>query len=326
MNKTKLYTLGPIIASGAVGLAAIVLTIGVGANGAANSSSAGWFGTRVGSTGTTFNRNYFTRQSYTTPTLIECDVYPRGSGDGRVTQEDYDLIGRFSVGTEKATNGAEFQKADCAPKGSLGDGKIDVADWVQAGRYWEGLDSVQTAGGPTEPVKIAYECDVWPRETAGDGRVTQEDYDLIGKLSVGSETAQKGLEFQKADSAVRSTLGDGQIVVSDWVQCGRYLSGLDPLTPVGGPTEPVSVVYEGDVWPRPNGDGRITQEDYDQVGRFSVGLDVPQNESEFQRADVAPKDTTGDGQIVVSDWVQTGRYWQNLDPLQTVGGPSGPGQ
>ncbi len=237
MNKTKLYTLGPIIASGAVGLVAIVLTIGVGANGAANSSSAGWFGTYSGSS--PFNRNYFTRQSYTTPTSIECDVYPRGSGDGRVTQEDYDLIGRFSVGTEKAMNGVEFQKADCAPKGSLGDGKIDVADWVQAGRYWEGLDPLQTAGGPTEPI---------------------------------------------------------------------------------------SVVYEGDVWPRPNGDGRITQEDYDQVGRFSVGLDVPQKESEFQRADVAPKDSKGDGQIVVSDWVQTGRYWQNLDSLQTVGGPTGPGQ
>ncbi len=39
-----------------------------------------------------------------------------------------------------------------------------------------------------------------------------------------------------ADVAPRTTLGSGSpINVADWVQVGRYVLGLDPPTPVGGP-------------------------------------------------------------------------------------------
>ncbi len=47
-----------------------------------------------------------------------------------------------------------------------------------------------------------------------------------------------GIDFQKADCAGRTTLGNGVLSISDWVQAGRYAASLDPLTPAGGPTAP----------------------------------------------------------------------------------------
>jgi hypothetical protein len=117
--------------------------------------------------------------------------------------------------------------------------QVAVADWVQAGRFSTGLDPLKVASGPTEPVKANLECDVWPRETGGDGRVTKEDYDLIGQFSVGSQTPANGAEFQKADVAPKATGGDGKLTVSDLVQAGRYVSGSDPLQTASGPTSPV---------------------------------------------------------------------------------------
>ena len=54
----------------------------------------------------------------------------------------------------------------------------------------------------------------------------------------GLDTPASGGEFQRADCAPRTTLGDGKITVTDWVQAGRYAAGLDPITAVGGPTVP----------------------------------------------------------------------------------------
>ena len=47
-----------------------------------------------------------------------------------------------------ATN--EFQRADCSPRGTKGDGVLAVDDFTQAGRYAAGLDQSQRAGGPTQ--------------------------------------------------------------------------------------------------------------------------------------------------------------------------------
>jgi len=87
----------------------------------------------------------------------EADVAPRpnGNNNGTVTAADWTQIGRFVSGLDVAGNGSEFQRADCAPKNSLGDGRLTVADWVQAGRYAAGLDSVVPAGGPTNPASVA---------------------------------------------------------------------------------------------------------------------------------------------------------------------------
>lgn len=83
----------------------------------------------------------------------EADVAPRpnGSNNGTVSISDWTLIGRFSSGFETVSSGSEFQRADCAPKSTLGNGSITISDWVQAGRYASGLDSVIAAGGPTAP-------------------------------------------------------------------------------------------------------------------------------------------------------------------------------
>ncbi|MGH9802202.1 MAG: IPT/TIG domain-containing protein, partial [Blastocatellia bacterium] len=49
-------------------------------------------------------------------------------------------------------DGSEFQRADIAPKNTLGDGRLSVADWVLAGRYAAGLEIVVPAGGASAPI------------------------------------------------------------------------------------------------------------------------------------------------------------------------------
>jgi hypothetical protein len=61
----------------------------------------------------------------------------------------------------------------------------------------------------------------------------------MGRFVAGLDTPNPGSEFQQADSAPRSTFGDGVITIADWVQCGRYAAGLDPATAAGGPTGPL---------------------------------------------------------------------------------------
>jgi hypothetical protein len=60
-------------------------------------------------------------------------------------------VGRFVAGLDAPTNANEFQRADCAPRSTLGDGQLTVADWVQAGRYAIGADPLTPAGGPAQP-------------------------------------------------------------------------------------------------------------------------------------------------------------------------------
>ncbi|MBS1791515.1 MAG: hypothetical protein JST85_27650 [Acidobacteria bacterium] len=84
---------------------------------------------------------------------FEGDVAPRpnGSNNGTITIADWTQLGRFAAGLDAVTVGAEYQRADCAPRSSLGDGRITLTDWVQAGRYAAALDPVTGAGGPTAP-------------------------------------------------------------------------------------------------------------------------------------------------------------------------------
>jgi hypothetical protein len=58
------------------------------------------------------------------------------------------MVGRLAVGLETTANASEFTRADCAPRSTLGNGVIGIADWVQAGRYAAGLDPQTAAGGP----------------------------------------------------------------------------------------------------------------------------------------------------------------------------------
>ncbi|HQR36614.1 MAG TPA: NF038122 family metalloprotease [Blastocatellia bacterium] len=86
----------------------------------------------------------------------------------------------------------------------------------------------------------------------------------------------------------------------------------------------VTTGFEGDVAPRPNGNGLVTITDWVQIGRFVSGQDAP-SASEFQRADIAPRDTRGNGSLTVTDWVQAGRYSAGLDAPTPAGGPGSQG-
>jgi hypothetical protein len=83
---------------------------------------------------------------------FEGDVSPRPNGDKAVTITDWVLVGRYAARLDYPTNASEYQRADCAPRSTLGDGAITVADWVQTGRYAVGLDPATRAGGPTNDV------------------------------------------------------------------------------------------------------------------------------------------------------------------------------
>ncbi|MBS1788551.1 MAG: hypothetical protein JST85_12555 [Acidobacteria bacterium] len=81
----------------------------------------------------------------------EADVTPRPDGDnnGTVTITDWVQVGKFVAGLDTAADGSEFQRADCAPRSTLGDGRISIIDWTQAGRYAAALNPATPAGGPT---------------------------------------------------------------------------------------------------------------------------------------------------------------------------------
>jgi hypothetical protein len=116
---------------------------------------------------TTFTPATITIQGY------EADVAPRPSGNnnGQVTVTDWTQVGRFVAGLDTAAAGSEYQRADCAPRSSLGDGRLTAADYTQAGRYAAGLDPAVPAGGPTGPpaaVSAASSDAGWRQSLAND--------------------------------------------------------------------------------------------------------------------------------------------------------------
>ncbi len=86
------------------------------------------------------------------PAEFEGDTSPRPGGSRTVTISDWVLAGRYAARLDYPTNAAEFRRADCAPRATLGDGSLRVTDWVQTGRYAAGLDSLTCVGGPTTEV------------------------------------------------------------------------------------------------------------------------------------------------------------------------------
>ena len=81
---------------------------------------------------------------------FEGDVAPRPNGDRSLSTIDWVQMGRYvaRLGTITSTN--EFQRADCAPRSTKGNGLLTASDWVQAGRYAVGLDPHTVLGGPAE--------------------------------------------------------------------------------------------------------------------------------------------------------------------------------
>jgi hypothetical protein len=83
---------------------------------------------------------------------FEADLAPRPSGNDLLTVTDWTLMGRFVAGLLTPALGAEFQRADCAPRETGGDGRLTAADFTQAGRYAAGLDQPTRASGPLAPL------------------------------------------------------------------------------------------------------------------------------------------------------------------------------
>ena len=82
---------------------------------------------------------------------------------------------------------------------------------------------------------VDFEGDASPRGT-GNRILSATDWIQVGRFVAGLESVTNGSEFQRVDSAPRSTRGDGSITLIDWVQAGRYVFGADPISPAGGPT------------------------------------------------------------------------------------------
>ncbi|MEQ1923641.1 MAG: hypothetical protein ABL952_14130, partial [Pyrinomonadaceae bacterium] len=92
-----------------------------------------------------------------------------------------------------------------------------------------------TATPTATPTPVGFEADVAPRSN-GDGAILSTDVTQIRRFVSGLDMpSTEPNEFQRTDSAPRSTLGDGALNSSDVVQARRYAGGLDPLTAAGGP-------------------------------------------------------------------------------------------
>ncbi len=105
-------------------------------------------------------------------------------------------------------------------------------------------------GGAVNLTK-GFEADVQPRPDGdNNGVVTITDWTQVGLFVAGIDTPAPGNEFQRADCAPRSGLGDGKISIIDWTQAGRYAAALDAATPAGGPTMATSSsLADGGRWP-----------------------------------------------------------------------------
>jgi hypothetical protein len=88
------------------------------------------------------------------PGSYAADVNPRPGGDHLVDVQDVNQLGRFVAGLDTPAAGDEFKRADCAPRGTGGDGLLTVADWVQAARYAVGADPLSLAGVVPNPVLV----------------------------------------------------------------------------------------------------------------------------------------------------------------------------
>lgn len=102
--------------------------------------------------GTLLSASYTNGTVTIAPSAFEGDVFPRTNGNQSVTGLDLDQMGRFVARIDMPVTIGEFQRADCAPRSTLGDGQLKVTDWVQAGRYSIGGDSLQVVGGPTSEI------------------------------------------------------------------------------------------------------------------------------------------------------------------------------
>ena len=110
-------------------------------------------------------------------------------------------------------------------------------EYIYAGSRLLAVEDANAGATPT-PTPAGFEGDVAERFT-GDGVLLSNDVTVERQFVVGLATPEPGTnEFQRADAAPFSTLGDCAILSNDLVQVRNYVSGLAPMTTAGGPTAP----------------------------------------------------------------------------------------
>jgi hypothetical protein len=151
----------------------------------------------------------------------EADVSPRPTGDQDVTVTDWVLVGRFVARLDFPTNAGEFQRADCAPRATLGDGRLTIIDWVQAGRYAARLDPLTPVGGPNAPspaasvqVKSAGPTPLVTRQVSVDSTTLNQGMSGTVSISLQAQGDENALGFTLSFDPAKlsyngATLGSG---------------------------------------------------------------------------------------------------------------------
>jgi len=79
----------------------------------------------------TLNATYSQRFVNITVAQLRRRCFPAYDGDRTSRLADWLQIGRTWRDFNFPTNGSEFQRADCAPRSTLGDGSIRATDWIK---------------------------------------------------------------------------------------------------------------------------------------------------------------------------------------------------
>ena len=173
---------------------------------------------------------------------LEGDVSPRPGGNRSTALTDWVLLGRYVARLDYPTNASEFQRADCAPRATRGDGRIAVTDWVQTRRYADGLEPLTPAGGPTDEMagtgpgpSLTRQVRVMDTAMAQGGTGTIS----VSLAAQGNENALGfGLAFDPAlVSFVGAALGNdvaGATLILNTSQVGTGQLGVVLALPTGG--------------------------------------------------------------------------------------------
>jgi hypothetical protein len=121
----------------------------------------------------------------------EGDVSPRNHPDGELTASDRAQIMRYALNKDQILFGTEFQRADCAPIATRGDGKLNLLDALIANRYIGGLEPLKEAGGPTEPEPEAPAA-AMAMSSWSAGEMSAIGLSGSGLVSLGASVGQRG--------------------------------------------------------------------------------------------------------------------------------------
>jgi len=165
---------------------------------------------------------------------------------------------RFVAGLD-TVNGAtnEFQRADSAPRTTLGDGVINSSDVVQARRYAAGLDGLTNAGGPTvaaDPgLRAIIGGSLFGAKVEGQGLLrlaSWKDGAVVVELEAGREVAAVSfrLTYDAALGKPVVSLGDlpdgAVLTVNDTVE-GELTVLVDSAVPLGARGKALRLVEIG---------------------------------------------------------------------------------